>query len=1070
MKIGPLEFTVHKGSDALPPPAVRGTSPNPQIEFGLMQQGMDLGRDLGPGRPLNPWEGYGTQPRSWDYPMAYNVVTRPRVGRMAFYAMDTLTTNWDVARMCVAHRIRSFQSFDWSIVPSAEADGVDGAVIDAEIAEAYRRMRRPDGRTPYRSWIAKLLADLLRYDAPALWKRRDMLGRPIGLEVVSGTTIAPLLNYQGNPPEGDAPAYLQFIKGLPWDWVSQRDMIYLPFNPQPDSPYGWAPIEDVVLIANEDIRMTMNLLDYWTEGNIPGGLMEAPPDVVDPSQVDERQKRFNARVKGNVDAKVQVHYVESGTKYTAIRPAPFDENAYLWGFRKGCAAYGVVPQDMGITLDVNRANGETQMDIQERIGDRPLALHIDSMLTSYLQEDVGLRVEFQTSLGAEKEDRLAEAQVWKIYIENAIASPDDARQELTGLPIDTERPVPRGFFSPRTGFVPLASVFSIAGPNDPATGAPVETQPLTVSQFDGAGGLLPDKTPGGTAFKRAPLNPDDPNFPQNEGIRPGTDVVGPPPAGPTGPEGAVAKATDLGVQAAGLVVRAADTGRVLMLQRAMVENDPAAGMWEWPGGGLEEDESPWEGAWREWQEEVGCPLPEGAYGGSWTVGNYQGFAWEIPHEADLEINAQAGRVLNPDDPDGDLIETAAWFRPSQIPGMPALRPIVATSDWQVVAGFPPVVKDASGGITVATGIEGIDLEGEEDELPAEVKKELARWRDNARGRVRQGRHPRPFASELLSVGLTRQVWDRLAGATTRQQVDEAFAVRKAGNGPKVVAWPSSRPGYRILNRILDHYAPLIRQAIREGLQGLEPAIREYYDSQPVVKVATPVGRQAARTFLRQALSLVPGPLQKVLAQMTGDTYLVAAKLTADLEGAGPPLQGMAGAIAGANWDDWQPGWAASGDAMQDPGLAAVLARQGIGIVNILDSTVDQIGTQLADSLANGDNLATAAKGIVDFLDGDLTRAYLVADTEMCRAMSGAQMSTYRQNAVAWLQWLGADDEKVCDECQENVDQGPIATGDVFPSGDTEPPAHPRCRCAVVPAQPPDQDQDQPPADNGEGED
>ena len=1056
MKVGPFEFRVHKGSDQIAP--VNAMNPPSFVEQAMISQGMDMGNVFGPGRPLNPWEGYGTEPRAFDYPMAINVVTRPRLGRMDFYSIATLNDSWDVARMCIQHRIRSFQSFDWSIVPSFDASDLPGEVVDAEIAEAYRRMRRPDGRTPYKNWIAKLVGQIFEYDAPALWKRRDLSGRPIALEVVDGTTIAPLLDRLGHPPEGDAPAYIQFIKGMPWDWISQRDMIYEPFSPQPNSPYGRAPIEDVVLIANADIRMTMHLLEYWTEGNIPGGLMTAPPDVVDPKQVDERQKRFNARVLSDAAAKVQVHYVEHGTGYIPIRTSAFDEAAYLWGFRKGCATYGVTPQDLGITLDVNRANGETQVDIQERIGDRPLALHVDQMVTSYLRDDVGLHVEFQTSLGAEKEDRLNEARVWQIYIQSGIASPDEARSELTGLPVDSERPIPRMFFSPRTGVIPISSALAIAGPSDPDTGAPAESQPLSTTPFSGVPGLLPDKSPGGTVFQRAPINPDDPNFPANEGIVPGTDTVTPAPVQASLLP--VRKDEDSAVGVAGLVVRAADTGRVLMLQRAMAENDHAAGMWEWPGGHLEESESPWDGAWREWQEETGCSVPDGQFVGDWRVGSYRGFVWEIPSEDDVSINQSAGRVLNPEDPDGDQIETVAWFRPSQIKGMPALRPEVGTTDWDVVSGFP-VAKAETAGVSVATGIEGVDLHGlkvepeeDEEELPEPVAKELRRWRDNARTRVRAGRRPRPFASDVLTADQIRPIWDALSDARTREQVDAAFRVRKAGTGPKAGAWPETRPGHELLNRILDHYAPLIQEAIAQGITGVDEAAAEYAALYPVQKSASTTARQAARALLQTALKISPGPLQKVLASLTQDTFLAGAQVASQVSGQ-PPLASLSSFVSSTDWDSWKPGWPQAAEGLNDPGLASILADQDIAIQGILGSVTDQIGTQLADSLAQGDSVQMAAKGIADFLGGDMQRSYLVADTEMARAMGAASMSTYQQNGVEYVEWLVAGDP--CDICQGNADGGVVQTGDDFPSGDSTEPAHPRCRCAVAPARAPKTD-------------
>lgn len=107
-----------------------------------------------------------------------------------------------------------------------------------------------------------------------------------------------------------------------------------------------------------------------------------------------------------------------------------------------------------------------------------------------------------------------------------------------------------------------------------------------------------------------------------------------------------------GPVAAGLAVQAEDTGRVLMLQRALVADDPAAGTWEFPGGKLALGESALDAARREWSEETGQPLPEGRIGGTWTSANgvYQGFLWLVPREIDIKLNIPADEreVQNPD--------------------------------------------------------------------------------------------------------------------------------------------------------------------------------------------------------------------------------------------------------------------------------------------------------------------------------------------------------------------------------------------------------------------------------------
>ena len=129
-----------------------------------------------------------------------------------------------------------------------------------------------------------------------------------------------------------------------------------------------------------------------------------------------------------------------------------------------------------------------------------------------------------------------------------------------------------------------------------------------------------------------------------------------------------------GPVAAGLAVIAGDTGRVLMLQRANDPTDPAAGAWEFPGGVLE-DEDPFSGASREWQEETGLALPMGQRAGGWTSrdGVYAGFVYRVSAEADVAIHGDRAQVTNPDDPDGDATEELSWRDPATLGDDPTLR-------------------------------------------------------------------------------------------------------------------------------------------------------------------------------------------------------------------------------------------------------------------------------------------------------------------------------------------------------------------------------------------------------------
>lgn len=143
---------------------------------------------------------------------------------------------------------------------------------------------------------------------------------------------------------------------------------------------------------------------------------------------------------------------------------------------------------------------------------------------------------------------------------------------------------------------------------------------------------------------------------------------------------------DKGPKVSGVALVAADTGRVLMLQRSMEDKkDPARGTWEFPGGHHEEgDQTSLHAGIREWEEEVGQPFPEGGYvAHTWRSPNgiYQGHVVVIPEEAGVVLHQ--GRIKeNPDDPDSKYCEQVAWWGVEHAKKNPALREECKATPWK----------------------------------------------------------------------------------------------------------------------------------------------------------------------------------------------------------------------------------------------------------------------------------------------------------------------------------------------------------------------------------------------------
>jgi broad specificity phosphatase PhoE/8-oxo-dGTP pyrophosphatase MutT (NUDIX family) len=896
-----------------------GSAPG-DIEGAMADQGMGFAGAFAPGRPLAPYFPDGTPARQYDFPAGVNIASRPRStqGKISFATLQNILGVWDTARICIEHiedDIRSLGPLRFKAKPGYYDDVTD------EITRAETYWRKPDGFTRFDGWQQMFLEDLLRFDAPALSKRRTRNGRFGALEVTSGVTIAPLIDFWGHPPEPPAPNYVQYIQGVPLVWLDRDDFIYSPFRMQPESPYGYPPIEWLLLTGNTDIRWMWHFLTYFTEGTMPEAFMEAPPDMSDPEQIVKFQAAYDAVMEGDAAQKHRIKWVPAGSKPSLMNNKNFDAAFPLHLIRKTAAAYKVTPNDLGFTDMVNKASSDTQTDVQFRIGTLPRLTYLEGIYTEVTQQDLGLPLVAYFDTGREQEDRKMEAEVNDLYVKMGAKSPEEVRDEVLGLKSATSKP--RFLWSPRLGAVPLRVIYETAGEVDPETGAPdpdqvekldaeearnviglghpkvpqgpptgstpsgvappqLQPQPpigavrksqadshqpgLTVVDLDPAGlkraitglakqpsvlllrhgetqankqGLLrswtdpplnaagkksaadladaltgapvhslstsdlqraadtaavvskavgvevkndkalrpwnlgkwagtpaadhlndmlrmertdrdeapPDGESFNTflkryiprlqkAFAEAEKNPDgfvvlvthvrnlrvaeawleaggdgievdSKTLTKDDEIGPGGYEVlaladgkgwgiagdyqeergrGPAP----GSQEDVAKSTP-GVRAAGLAVKAGDTGRVLMLQRSNANpSDRAGGTWEFPGGKLEEGEDAYGAACREWQEETGAQLPPGDHAGSWTSpdGVYRGFVHLIDQEAAVLVNTDPDRraVLNPDDPDQDDIEVAAWWDPVHLPGNPALRPeVLRMTDWDVIS-------------------------------------------------------------------------------------------------------------------------------------------------------------------------------------------------------------------------------------------------------------------------------------------------------------------------------------------------------------------------------------------------
>lgn len=266
-------------------------------------------------------------------------------------------------------------------------------------------------------------------------------------------------------------------------------------------------------------------------------------------------------------------------------------------------------------------------------------------------------------------------------------------------------------------------------------------------------------------------------------------------------------------------------------------------------------------------------------------------------------------------------------------------------------------------------------------------------------------------------------------------------------------------------RLAARRAKLVRDALRSSIN-VDAVVKDFLAMNFTVNTTPEETRAWARTNIR--------PDSKQLFEALATVYVDSFTLGQDIAmnsiakakiNKAPTKADLQRAI-GINWDTWKPGNRAAANLLKPSrGLSDLLDRRGVTIQGLNQTSLDRIGTALARALQKGETPSSAVPTIMEEIAGfreklakelgielddilsDSERALTIAQTEMSRAVSIASRELYEESGAELIEWITADP---CDVCQENADVSPIGIGDTFPSGDTEPPAHPNCVCDIAP--------------------
>jgi HK97 family phage portal protein len=352
---------------------------------------------------------------------------------------------------------------DWEIVPIEDAKPSRELLAQCELVEEC--FENPNNDDSFRTLIEQVIEDLLVAGAGVIEQQigGDMV-RPLWLYPVDAQSIQIYPLWQGGRNEA---RYLQTIGygnygGATGIHLRNDEIIYIRPNPNTASPYGVSPLE----IAFNTVSRMLGVAEY--AGNVTSNAQ--PENLITAMGYDaDKMRAFQQYWRNEIEGQGQTPMIgvpeKDAVNVLKLRGAD-DRALYLeyqeFLIRTLAAAFDISPQNLGVEADVNRNTSETAEDRDWDHAIKPYA----SLIEAHLNRETihGLlgfsQIEFRF-VGIDRDDEKATAEIFELYYENNVLTPNEQREKLGLQPSDSE------WADLNYADVQLA-IAEKRGPNDPA--------------------------------------------------------------------------------------------------------------------------------------------------------------------------------------------------------------------------------------------------------------------------------------------------------------------------------------------------------------------------------------------------------------------------------------------------------------------------------------------------------------------------------------------------------------------------------------------------------------------------
>jgi hypothetical protein len=178
----------------------------------------------------------------------------------------------------------------------------------------------------FTDWLNIALEEILVLDAWAVWPQPSVGGDLLGLQILDGSTIKPLIDDRGMRPQAPYPAFQQILFGFPRSEFAASDgkenadgeftsdeMSYLIRNRRTMTVYGYSPTERALALADIYLRRQQWLRAEYTDGVTPELLMKTDANFGNnPDLLRAYENIFNDDLAGQTEQRKRVRLLPTG--------------------------------------------------------------------------------------------------------------------------------------------------------------------------------------------------------------------------------------------------------------------------------------------------------------------------------------------------------------------------------------------------------------------------------------------------------------------------------------------------------------------------------------------------------------------------------------------------------------------------------------------------------------------------------------------------------------------------------------------------------------------------------------